>query len=516
MPTEGLTGAGEGGSSGHEGELSAVHVDFSKLPPITPGLPFAAEFWIAVRHLMSRKSDAMISIVAVLAVVGVVASVGLVNVVTSVMTGFEVDLRDKILGANAHVVVLGVAGQVRDHETIVQTAEKMPGVAGAAPFVYTEVILRSANTQKYAGVILKGIDPQRTDKVTSLVGDLKVSPGGPLTEPGERLAVFRAMAEPTPGPSVPDLIASRMLDEDDALWQPPPDPALDGEPDPDGLDGLETDPTPTPAGPPKELPGIMIGIELARTLGVGPGSELQLMDPFGGAPGPMGMPTPRVRPVRVAAVYESGMYEYDNKWTYMANGDVQDFMRMGEGVTGVELGVHDIYAAPAVADALSESIGPLYYARNWQQMNQGLFEALELERTVSSLVLFSTVIIAALLIVCVLTMMVLTKGREIAILRAMGASRWGILRVFIIEGMLIGMVGAVGGSALGLVGCWLLDEYGWPLDTDVYFLSTLPVVIDPWHVATIAVGAMLTCFAATLYPALSAALMEPVEGLRFE
>jgi len=266
----------------------------------------------------------------------------------------------------------------------------------------------------------------------------------------------------------------------------------------------------------KPLPGIMIGIELARTLGVGPGSDLQLMDPFGGAPGPMGMPAPRVRPVRVAAVYESGMYEYDNKWTYMANGDVQDFMRMGDAVTGVEIGVRDIYAAPAVASALSTSVGEAYYSRNWQQMNQGLFEALQLEKTVSSMVLFSTVMIAALLIVCVLTMMVLTKGREIAILRAMGASRWGILRVFVIEGMLIGLVGALGGTALGMSGCWLLYEYGWPLDTDVYFLNTLPVVVDPWNVVSIAVGAVITCFVATLYPAVSAALMEPVEGLRFE
>lgn len=501
--------------------LSGVgDVDLTALPKVRGGLPFVAEFWIALRHLMSRKSDAMISIVAVLAVVGVVVSVALVNIVTSVMTGFEEDLRDKILGANAHVVVLGVAGQVRDADRIVELSERIPGVQGAAPFVYGEVLLRSPSTNRYAGVIIKGIDPQRTDSVTSLADDLIVSPEGRLQTAEQRLALFRAMSEPTPGPTIPDMIAVRMLDEDDPFAWPVEDEAPDGAA-PDGAapdDGIELapDPTPTDLGDPEPLPGILLGIELAKTLGVGPGSELQLMDPVGGAPGPMGMPTPRVKPVRVAGVYQSGMYEYDNKWTYMANPDVQSFMRLGDGVTGVEVALSHIYEAPQVAAELDEAMGPLYYARHWQQMNQGLFEALELERQVSSLVLFSTVVIAALLIVCVLIMMVLTKTREIAILRAMGASRWGVLRVFVLEGMLIGLVGSAGGTSLGLLGCLLLDRYGWPLDTDVYFLNTLPVVIDGWNFASIAVGAVLTCFAATLYPALSAALMEPVEGLRYE
>jgi len=149
-------------------------------------------------------------------------------------------------------------------------------------------------------------------------------------------------------------------------------------------------------------------------------------------------------------------------------------------------------------------------------MNQGLFDALRLEKQVSSLVLFSTVLIACLLIVCVLTMMVLTKGREIAILRAMGASRWSILRIFIVEGMLIGLVGSIGGTLIGLLACYLLDLYGWPLDTDVYFLNTLPVVVEWTNVTGVAVGAVVACFVATLYPAIVAALMNPVEGLRYE
>jgi lipoprotein-releasing system permease protein len=482
---------------------------------------------------MSRKSEVMISIVAVLAVLGVVGSVALVNVVTSVMTGFEVDLRDKILGANSHIVVLGMTGEVRDHTRIVEIAERTPGVVGAAPFVYTEMVLRSST--KHAGVVIKGIDPARTDRVTHLLDDLVLGPKGPLETREAREALFRSMREPTLGPSVPDGIAVQMLGDETTGFVMPQAPApADVEPTlqgggpgtvpiqaipdtatyPPGAPevGVATDPAPAP----EPLPGLLIGRELAQTLSVGPGSELQLLDPFGGAPGPMGLPMPRIKRVRVAGIYESGFYEYDNKWTYVANSDLQEFNRMGDAVTGVEIAVSDIYDAPAVAQAVDEAVGPLYYTKNWQEMNQGLFDALKLERQVSSLVLFSTVFIAALLIVCVLTMMVLTKGREIAILRAMGASRMGILRIFIFEGTLIGLVGSVCGTGLGLLACWLLDLYGWPLDTDVYLLNTLPVVIDPTNVIGIAIGAVLTCFVATLYPAISAALIHPVDGLRYE
>jgi len=503
-------------------QLGGVNLDFSQLPAVRPASSLAAEFWIAVRHLMSRKSEAMISIVATLAVVGVIGSVALVNVVTSVMAGFEEAFREQILGANAHIVVLGVAGEVRDHDRIVELAERTPGVRGAAPFVYTEMVLRSST--KHAGVIVKGIDPARTDRVTGLMDDLTLGLEGALSDAAARERVFRGMSLPTAGPSVPDGIAVQMLDSNTipaASANPLRDPDV---PAPSGngpglvpIQGLPELALEAPeALPPEALPGILLGKELASTLSVGPGAELQVIDPFGGAPGPMGLPMPRIKRVRVAGVYESGFYEYDNKWTYMANADLQDFNRMGGAVTGVEVAIDDIYAAPQISQAVDEALGPLYYAKNWQQMNQGLFDALRLERRMSTLILFSSVASAALLIVCVLTMTVLTRGKEIAILRAMGAGRNGILRIFVIEGMLIGVTGAMLGTGLGVLACWVLDLYGFPLDTEVYILKTLPVAIDPANVASIAVGAIITCFLATLYPAISAALIRPVDGLRYE
>lgn len=491
-------------------------LDFSALPSVTPGAPYVAEFRIAIRHLMSKKADAMISIVAVLSVLAVLASVALVNVVLAVMTGFQVEFRDRILGANAHIAVQGLGGQVRNADKIVDLADEIPGVRGAAPFIYSETILKSAT--RYSGVVLKGFDPERTDRVTDLANDLIVGPKGALTSE-ERLALFRGMAEPTPGPTLPDLLAMRLLTDtagadglifrvDDGALQPQDDPG-DGPELDYGLDR----PVEREAEP---LPGVLIGKDLALHLEVGPGSEVQLVDPFGGGMGPMGMPNPRVRRVRIAGVYQSGFPEYDAKWVYMANPDVQEYLRLGTAVTGVELALHDIYAAPAVAEALQEGLGPLLYTRTWQEMNKELYQALALERQVSALLLFSTVLIAALLVVCVLIMMVLTKTREIAILRAMGASRNGILRIFIIEGTLIGIVGSILGTGLGFAVCAFLEAYGWPLNSSVYLLSTLPVQIDLVNVVGVAVGAVVCCFLATLYPALTAANIDPVEGLRYE
>jgi len=494
-----------------------VAVDLAALPPVEPGPPYVAELRIALKHLMSKKADAMISIVAVLSVLGVLGAVALVNVVLAVMTGFQVDLRDKILGAQSHVLVQNVVGQMKEHDSVLALADEMPQVRGAAPFVYTETIIKSK--ERYSGVVLKGVDAERSHLVIAMPNDLIVGPAGLLETPEDRLALFRSIAEPTPGPTLPDLIAQRLLTDaagEEGLLFRVREPIED--PEPLGGPELDLDPVPAPAEESKgePLPGIFIGKDLALQLRVGPGSELQLVDPFGGGMGPMGMPNPRIRRVRVAGIYQSGFPEYDAKYTYMANHDVQEFMRIGSAVTGVEITLHDLYQAPAVAFALEEGLGPMLWTRTWMELNRGFYEALALERQVTALVLSSTLMIAGLLIVCVLIMMVLTKTREIAILRAMGASSSGILRIFIWEGMLIGVVGASLGTGLGLVVCWLLDLYGFPINGEVYFLSTLPVQVDPLNVVGIAFGAVACCFLATLYPAWSAARMDPVEGLRYE
>ena len=459
-------------------------LDFSALPEVPERPPrrwFAGAFgllwtlvspswerWIAVGHLRSKKSEAFISLTTILSVVGVVAGVAVLNWVLAVMTGFEVDLRDKILGANAHVVVLSYDGSVPESAHIPELVRAVDGVEAAAPFVYTELMIRS--TWGKSGIILKGIDPGSTGDVTNLRDSITHGLFGEVETDAERAGVFASLAEPIP--SV--------------------DP---GEP---------------------ALPGILIGSELREVLQVTPGDTVQIINPLGDGTTILGLPAPAVRVFRVAGVYHSGMYEYDTKWTYVSIDDAQSFLRLGDEYTGVEIKATDVDDVHHLARDLELALGPAYYTRHWKELNQALFEALEMEKFVMGLILSTIVGVAALAIVTTLVMLVLTKRREIAILKAMGASTGSIMNIFVIEGWLIGLVGTVLGTVLGLVGCDVIDRYQYPLDTDVYYLSSLPVVVDPWVVVVVAVGAFAISFLATLYPAWQAASLDPVEGLRYE
>jgi lipoprotein-releasing system permease protein len=449
-------------------------VDFAALPPIAGGSSLRAEWWIAYGHLRSKKSELFLNLVALFAILGVTAGVALLNCVVAVMTGFEVDLRDKILGANAHVVVFGYNGVLKDPERALAAIDAVPGVDGAAPFVYTEMMIRSDFGQ--TGVVVKGVDPVRTPTVTALEEDLIRGYAGDLTTDALRSEALRSLAGTFPG-----------------------------------LDHL---------GRPREdqpqLPGLLVGVDLQQQLQVRPGDLVQLINPVGGPPGPMGMPTPTILPLRVAGVYKSGMYEYDTKWTYASNAELQRFLGLGAGVTAIEVRVSDIDAVEGVTTGITDALGADYYARHWKQLNEKLWKALAVEKWVMGILLNMVTVNAGLLIVTTLFMLVLTKGREIAILKAMGATSRSILRIFVMEGSAIGIVGTAAGTALGLLGCAVLKTYEYPLETDVYFLSTLPVVVEPVTVVVIALTSLAICFVATLYPAWRAAALDPVEALRYE
>ncbi|MFT6232821.1 MAG: lipoprotein-releasing system permease protein [Myxococcota bacterium] len=447
-------------------------VDFSKLPPIPEsGSPRAAEWWLAQKHLRSKKGEAFLSLVTVLSIVGVVAGVAILNWVIGVMTGFEVDLRDKILGANAHVITRRYSGYIVDAERVSDSIEEIQGVRAAAPFVYGEAMIRTPGHEG-GGVVFKGLDPERHGDVTALMSSMDFGPDGELTTDEAKLEIFRSLAHPIPPPEWDD----------------------EGSP----------------------MPGIIIGRVLAQTLDVGPGQLVTAVNPIGGGMGPMGVPMPSVGQFRIAATYHSGMYEYDSKWTYVHNATAQDFMNRGEAWDGIEIALDDIDDAVAVSERISDTLGYPFYSSHWMETHAKLFDALRLEKYVMGLILSMIVFVAALLIVTTLIMLVITKAREIAILKAMGAGRGTILRIFVIEGSLIGLIGTILGTILGVAGCFFLRWYGYPLETDVYYLSELPVVIDPRNIITIAVGAFTICFIATLYPAYRASLLDPVEGLRYE
>ena len=263
-------------------------------------------------------------------------------------------------------------------------------------------------------------------------------------------------------------------------------------------------------------PGIILGNELARNLGVSQGEPVTVISPLGRLT-PLGQ-VPRSQTFRVTGIFDSGMYEYDSTLAYVSLSAAQRFLGIGDRVTGIEVRVSDIYEADRLAKAISKVLGGYpYWSRDWMRMNKNLFSALKLEKIVMFIILTLIILVAAFNIVGTLTMVVLEKTRDIAILKSMGATSRSIMKIFMIEGAIIGLVGTILGLLGGFALCALLATYKFvELPQDVYYISTLPVKMDPVDVALIAVAAMVISLAATLYPAWQASRLDPAEAIRYE
>lgn len=268
-------------------------------------------------------------------------------------------------------------------------------------------------------------------------------------------------------------------------------------------------------GEPASAPGIILGVELANALGVKTGDFITAISPTGRLT-PMGQ-SPRSKLFQVVGILRSGMYEYDNTLAYIHIGAVQQFLAIGDVATGVEVKVSDIYKADKIAAELRELLGGGYWIRDWMQMNRSLFSALKLEKVVMFIILTLIVLVAAFNIVSSLIMLVMEKTRDIAILKAMGATTASIRKIFVLEGALIGVSGTILGCIGGFVLCAILKQYKFiELPPDVYYLSTLPVNLDFVDIAAIAISAILISLVATLYPSRQAARLDPADALRYE
>jgi len=261
-------------------------------------------------------------------------------------------------------------------------------------------------------------------------------------------------------------------------------------------------------------PGIILGKELGRKLGVIVGDMVFIISPRGMLSPAGHMPT--MRRFKVVGFFESGMYEFDGSLSYINLAEAQQILRMPEAVSGIEVRLNDIYQAEKIAAKIDDELGFPYWTRTWMQMNKNLFSALKLEKTVMFIILALIVLVAAFNIASSLIMMVMEKTRDVAILKAMGATNQSVRKIFVFKGLVIGTLGTALGVIFGFVLCWVLEKYKFiELPGDVYYITTLPVRLEVLDVVMIAVAAIAICFLATLYPAGQAAKLDPVDAIRY-
>ena len=406
------------------------------------------ELFIAMRYLRAKRKQAFISVISLVSIMGVALGVAALIIVLGVMNGFSQNLRDKILGINAHVMVGDYTGGIANYDALSRQLNSLPGVRGSAPFIYTEVMVSAPGGVK--GVVLRGIDPGESSEVLTLDQEM---------------------------------IIGRVGD-------------LDNE---------------------KEFPGIIIGQELSSTIGVNFGDTVNVLSPSGSRTA-AGF-TPQISVFEVRGIFKTGMYEYDSSFGYTSINAAQSILGFREDmVTGMEVRVHDVDRAHIVSATIDDFLGGYpYYVRNWMEMNQNLFAALQLEKIAMGIILAMIVLVGSFSIVTALVMLVMEKTRDIAILMSMGATRSLIRRIFTLLGMLIGAVGTALGFIFGLGISHLLKEYQFiRLPADVYYLDHLPVLHQTQDLIIIGLAAMFLCFLATIYPARKASNLNPADALRYE
>lgn len=407
-------------------------------------LPF--EVTVALRYMRSGRK-AGVSLPTFLTVTGVMIGVAALTVVTSVWNGFEAEFLEKLLGINAHAIVLKRHDVFRNHREVAEKLRADPKIAHVAPFVYSEVIAQSPLGVQ--GVAIKGVDP----KVAATTPLARYVPKGAF----ERLAPDTSTAAPS-------------------------------------------------------LPGILIGKELQESLHTKEGDAITIISPYGGRDGEA-----QTVDFRVVGVFESGMYEFDSRMVFIDLKEAQDFFRLYKTVTGLEVWTTEALTSNETTIAATQKIDPkdprAYEVKDWSRTNQGLFGAVRQQKVLISIVLFIIVIVAAFNIMATLILLILEKGREIAILKSLGATNRSILTIFVLDGQIVGLIGCGLGIAVGLTLCAVLQQYGLKLDPRVYYLNNLPIVVKPMEIFIVVAGAMLLATFATLFPALKAALMKPVDGL---
>jgi lipoprotein-releasing system permease protein len=411
--------------------------------------------FIAKRHLQTKKRSALVSRIMSIAIGGVFVGVMTLVIVLSVINGFETELRQRIVGFNANVMVfMRTPDAWARADSLIEVLTQLDNVTAAAPFIRSEAlaayeIIPGRRTQ-IRGVIVKGVDLQREAQVSTVIDSIK-----------PEIGTFDTSGFPDDEPTI----------------------------------------------------GVVMGLDLALEMRIGLGEELGLVT------GPSTIRSDDYDPTmincRVMGFFNSGMYEFDSRFVYMDIADADSIFDFETGIRGIGIKLDDIYQAQDMDKRIEEMLPLQHYGtNNWINLNQNLFSYMKIEKILMFLMLTLIILVAAFNLVGMLTMIIMEKRKEIGILKSMGASSRGVMSIFMLEGTVIGVLGTVGGMIAGLIACYILDRIRLDLPGDVYFIKTLPVLVE-WP-DLIAVGgiAILICFFATIYPSWEASKLLPVEAVR--
>jgi lipoprotein-releasing system permease protein len=444
------------------------------------------EFFVASRYLRAKRKQAVIGIITGISIAGVAAGVASLVVALAINNGFRQDLQDRLLGSTSHVNLLRTMGDgIPDWRPLMERLRKQPHVVAAAPDLYEQVLISLGSRAQ--GAVLKGIIPQDERKVSDLLDSVKQGSADALKESEQ--AVAGEGAHPTTPAADKSVRATPATNDADSLAAVQQRRA--------------------------EMPPIILGKDMADDLGARVGSVVLVTSPQGELT-PFGL-VPKYTRFRVVGIFDSGFYDYDSSWSFTRLSDAQRLFALGDVIQIIEFKIDDIYKAPQVGEELERAAGAGFMTKNWMEQNKPLFHALRLERLVTFITVGLIVFVAALNILISLTMMVMEKTRDIAVLMSMGTRKAQVRRIFIAQGALIGLVGTAIGLVLGYALSWTGGHYHlFSLAPEVYSINYVPFaprVSDGILVAVVAVG---TSLVATLYPSWSAARILPAEALRYE